>query len=36
VMYGVEKITREIEQDDNLRREILSIREKLYNRQSVR
>jgi chromosomal replication initiator protein len=32
VMYGVEKITREVEQDDNLRREILTIREKLYNR----
>jgi chromosomal replication initiator protein len=36
VMYGVEKITREAEQDDNLRREIISIREKLYNRNGVR
>ena len=36
VMYGVEKIASEMEQDDNLRREILSIREKLYNRNGVR
>ena len=36
VMYGVGKIIREVEQDDNLRREILSIREKLYNRNGVR
>jgi chromosomal replication initiator protein len=36
VMYGVEKISREVEQDDNLRREILALREKLYNRNSVR
>ena len=36
VMYGVEKITSGVEQDDNLRREILSIREKLYNRNGVR
>ena len=36
VMYGVEKISREAEQDDNLRREILAIREKLYNRNGVR
>ena len=36
VMYGVEKISREAEQDDNLRREILTIREKLYNRNGTR
>ncbi|HLF27238.1 MAG TPA: chromosomal replication initiator protein DnaA [Anaerolineae bacterium] len=36
VMYGVEKISREVEQDDNLRREILGIRDRLYNRNSVR
>jgi chromosomal replication initiator protein len=36
VMYGVEKIIREVEEDDNLRREILAIREKLYNRNGVR
>ncbi len=36
VMYGVEKIASDAEQDDNLRREILSIREKLYNRNGVR
>ena len=36
VMYGVEKISREVEQDDNLRREILALREKLYNRNGVR
>ena len=36
VMYGVEKIIREVEQDDNLRREVLIIRERLYNRQSTR
>ncbi len=36
VMYGVEKIAREVERDDNLRREILTLREKLYNRHGVR
>ena len=36
VMYGVEKMTQEIEQDDGLRRDILAIREKLYNRTYAR
>jgi chromosomal replication initiator protein len=36
VMYGVEKITQEVEQDDNLRREILTLREKLFNRNYAR
>ncbi|HEY4691587.1 MAG TPA: chromosomal replication initiator protein DnaA [Anaerolineae bacterium] len=36
IIYGVEKITREVEQDDNLRREVLAIRERLYNRNGVR
>jgi chromosomal replication initiator protein len=36
VMYGVEKVTREVEEDDNLRREVLSLRERLYNRNGVR
>jgi chromosomal replication initiator protein len=36
VMYGVEKIAREVEQDDGLRREIVMIREKLYNRNGAR
>ena len=36
VMYGVEKITHEVEQDDNLRRELLAIREKLFNRTYAR
>lgn len=35
VMYGVEKITESIDKDDNLRREILAIRERLYNRNGV-
>jgi chromosomal replication initiator protein len=35
VMYGVEKITDAIDTDDTLRREILAIRERLYNRNSV-
>jgi len=35
VMYGVEKITDAIDKDDTLRREILSIRERLYNRNGV-
>jgi len=34
VMHGVEKITREVEEDDNLRREIMAIREKLYNNRN--
>ncbi len=32
IMYGVDKITEEIEQDDALRRDILSIRERIYQR----
>jgi chromosomal replication initiator protein len=35
VMYGVEKITDAIDKDDTLRREILAIRERLYNRNGV-
>ena len=35
VMYGVEKITDAIDKDDSLRREILAIRERLYNRNGV-
>jgi chromosomal replication initiator protein len=35
VMYGVEKITDAIDKDDTLRREILTIRERLYNRNGV-
>lgn len=31
VLYGYEKISRQIEQDDSLRRDILAIRERLYN-----
>jgi chromosomal replication initiator protein len=31
VLYGHDKISRQIEEDDALRREILSIRERLYN-----
>jgi chromosomal replication initiator protein len=34
VMHGVEKIGREVEEDDNLRREIMAIREKLYNNRN--
>jgi len=30
ILYGVNKIAEEIEQDDSLRREVLSIREQLY------
>jgi chromosomal replication initiator protein len=33
VMYSVEKITQEIEQDDQRRREMLVIKERLYQRQ---
>jgi chromosomal replication initiator protein len=36
VMYGVEKITQAIEKEDLVRREVLSIRERLYNRNGVR
>ena len=35
VIYGVEKITQAIDSDDSVRREVLSIREKLYNRSVV-
>jgi chromosomal replication initiator protein len=35
VMYGVDKITDAIDKDDTLRREILAIRERLYNRNGV-
>jgi len=35
VIYGVEKITQSIDGDDGIRREVLSIRERLYNRSSV-
>lgn len=33
ILYGVDKITELIESDDNTRREILAIRERLYNKQ---
>jgi len=32
VIYGVEKITQSIDSDDTIRREVLAIRERLYNR----
>ncbi|CAG0944877.1 Chromosomal replication initiator protein DnaA [Anaerolineae bacterium] len=35
VMYGVDKVTDAIDKDDTLRREILAIRERLYNRNGV-
>ncbi|HTP07435.1 MAG TPA: chromosomal replication initiator protein DnaA [Anaerolineae bacterium] len=35
VIYGVEKITQAIDSDDNIRREVLAIRERLYNRSGV-
>jgi chromosomal replication initiator protein len=35
VIYGVEKITQSIDSDDNVRREVLAIRERLYNRNGV-
>jgi chromosomal replication initiator protein len=35
VMYGVEKITQAIDSDDNIRREVLAIRERLYNRSGM-
>ena len=34
ILYGVNKIAEEIEKDDNLRREVLSIRERLYRNGS--
>ena len=34
ILYGVKKIAEEIEQDDKLRREVLSIRERLYRNGS--
>jgi chromosomal replication initiator protein len=35
VIYGVDKITQAIDSDDSTRREVLSIRERLYNRSVV-
>ena len=35
IMYGVEKVGEAIDKDDNLRRDILTIRERLYNRNGV-
>jgi chromosomal replication initiator protein len=35
VIYGVEKIAQAIDSDDGVRREVLAIRERLYNRSSV-
>jgi chromosomal replication initiator protein len=35
VLYGYEKISEAIEEDDTLRREILAIREHLYNKNST-
>jgi chromosomal replication initiator protein len=35
VIYGVDKITQSIDNDDNIRREVLAIRERLYNRSVV-
>jgi len=32
VLHGCEKIAREIEADDSLRRDILTIRERLYHK----
>jgi chromosomal replication initiator protein len=32
ILYGVEKISELIESDDNLRREVIAIRERLYNK----
>jgi chromosomal replication initiator protein len=31
ILYGVEKISELVESDDNVRREIIAIRERLYN-----
>jgi chromosomal replication initiator protein len=36
VIYGVEKITQSIDSDDGIRREVLSIRERLYNRSGLK
>ena len=33
VLYGCEKISQQIEEDNNLRRDVLAIRERLYNDQ---
>jgi chromosomal replication initiator protein len=35
VIYGVEKINQSIDSDDGTRREVLAIRERLYNRSGV-
>ncbi|CAG0928781.1 Chromosomal replication initiator protein DnaA [Thermoflexales bacterium] len=35
VIYGVEKVTQAIDSDDNIRREVLAIRERLYNRSGA-
>jgi chromosomal replication initiator protein len=35
VMYSVEKVTQAIDSDDAVRREILALRERLYNRNTV-
>jgi len=35
VMYGVERMTQYIDSDDNIRREVLAIRERLYNRSGM-
>jgi chromosomal replication initiator protein len=35
VMYGVEKVNQSIDSDDGTRREVLAIRERLYNRSGV-
>ncbi len=32
VIYGVDKVTQSIDNDDSIRREVLAIRERLYNR----
>jgi len=35
VIYGVDKITQSIDNDDSIRREVLAIRERLYNRSGA-
>lgn len=35
VIYGVEKVTQAIEKDDIVRREVLTLRERLYNRSTA-
>jgi len=35
VIYGVDKITQSIDSDDSIRREVLAIRERLYNRSGA-